>query len=68
MNYKAGKTGKVDLVVYNKSGLAIFKKSDFSIAGNNVYNLNLSNVVAGTYYLEIKDNDVTTREKFILSK
>ena len=68
VNYKAGKTGKVDLVVYNKSGLAIFKKSDFSIAGNNVYNLNLSNVVAGTYYLEIKDNDVTTREKFILSK
>lgn len=68
VNYKTDKAGKVDLVVYNKSGLAIFKRSDYSIAGNNVYNLNLSNIIAGTYYLEIKNNDITTREKFILSK
>ncbi len=68
VNYKAGKAGKIDLIVYDKSGSLIFRKTDYSIAGSNNYNLNLSRIIPGTYYLEINNNDIKTRGKFIISR
>jgi murein DD-endopeptidase MepM/ murein hydrolase activator NlpD len=68
LKYYSIRAGKIDMVVYDKSGNAIFRKSDYAAAGNNGYNLNLSNLVGGSYYVELSNNNIKVREKFIISK
>jgi len=69
VKYNGDKAGKINLVVYDKSGSAIFRKLDYAMPGNNAYNLNLSQLISGSYYLELSDNNnVRTRQKFIINK
>jgi murein DD-endopeptidase MepM/ murein hydrolase activator NlpD len=69
VKYNSNKTSKVELVIYDKSGIIIFNKTGYAATGDNEYHLNLSNLVSGVYYVELNDDDnLKTRQKFIISK
>ena len=69
VKYNGDKAGKVNLVIYDKSGSAVFTKPDYAMPGNNAYHLNLSHLISGSYYLELSDNNnVRTRQKFIINR
>lgn len=68
VNYTSPKAGKVDLVVYDMAGAAVFSKTDYAISKDNTYRLNLSHLVSGVYYLEVNNNGVNTRARFMISK
>ncbi len=68
IKYNGNNTGKIDLVIYDKSGSVLFKKMDYAVRGNNTYNLNLSQLIPGGYYVELSDNNTKTRAKFIISR
>ena len=68
INYNNSKAGKIELTVYDKTGLAVYNKIDNAVSGNNYYHLNLTNLISGMYYLQVNSNGVIAREKFIVSK
>ncbi|HYK46213.1 MAG TPA: T9SS type A sorting domain-containing protein [Parafilimonas sp.] len=68
ITYNSGKTGSVDLAVYDKTGMVVFRKTDYALTGNNNYHLNFSNFIAGVYYVEINNNGIKSRDKFIINK
>jgi murein DD-endopeptidase MepM/ murein hydrolase activator NlpD len=68
VGYKSEKAGKVNLTVYDKTGVTVFSKIDYAGAGDNSYRLDLPRLISGVYYLEVNNNGVKTRDKFIIEK
>ncbi len=68
INYNSIATGKINLVIYDKTGLSITKKAEYAIKGDNTYHYNLSNIFPGIYYIEINNGSNTLRSNFIISR
>jgi murein DD-endopeptidase MepM/ murein hydrolase activator NlpD len=68
VTYNSNKAGKIVLSVFDKTGIAVFNKSDYASTGDNTYRLNLPNLISGVYYLEVNNNGIKTRDKFIINK
>jgi len=68
VTYNSEQAGKLNLTVYNKTGIAVFNRNENAIAGSNTYQLNLPSLISGVYYLEVNNNGIKTRDKFIISK
>jgi murein DD-endopeptidase MepM/ murein hydrolase activator NlpD len=68
ITYTSSKSGSINLAVYDKTGMAIFKKTDYAIVGNNTYHINLSAFISGVYYLELNSGGTKTGNKFIINK
>ena len=68
VKYTNSFSGKINLIVYDKTGQPVFKKVDNAIAGDNSYHFNLSNLFSGVYYIEISNGYNIVRNSFIVSK
>lgn len=68
VKYNSIKAGKINMIVYDKSGMAVHRNSTYANAGDNIYKLNLSNLISGVYYIELTNDDSKIREKVIISK
>lgn len=69
ITYKADKAGNINLIIYDKSGAAVFRKNDYAVVGNNIYELNLYSLISGAYYIELNYNyDLKARQQFIISR
>ncbi len=67
LKYNSPVAGKINIVIYDKMGLAIAKKTEQAIKGNNIYHFNLNNI-SGAYYIEINNGNNTVRNSFIISR
>lgn len=68
VKYNCTAAGRINLTVYNKLGIAAFTKSDFASTGNNIYQLDLSNLIPGNYFVELNNNGTKSRAQFIINK
>jgi hypothetical protein len=68
VQYNCKSAGKVQLKVYDLSGATVFYKTDNAIKGKNTYQLNLSSLYAGSYYIELNDGSGQQRMKFVIQK
>jgi murein DD-endopeptidase MepM/ murein hydrolase activator NlpD len=68
VKYNSSSTGKINITIYDKTGLSISKKADYAVKGDNTYRFNLSNVLSGVYFVEINDGTTAVRNSFIISK
>jgi len=55
-------------LTYDKTGVSISKKPSYAVKGDNIYRFDLSGVLPGVYFVEIKDGVNTVRSSFIISK
>jgi murein DD-endopeptidase MepM/ murein hydrolase activator NlpD len=68
IKYNTGSSAKINIIVYDKTGLSISKKADYAVKGDNTYRFNLSNVLPGIYFVEINDGVNKVRNSFIISR
>lgn len=68
VQYNSSKAGRVDILIYDKTGIGISKKMDYAKCGANTYRLNLTNLMPGIYYLEMNNDGVKTGSKFIIGR
>lgn len=64
INYKAEKAMTSSLSVYNIFGQKVYTKKESLTKGNNIFSLDISFLISGTYYLEINGN----HKKIIIQK
>jgi hypothetical protein len=64
--YYTASSGKLQIKVYDIAGRLVFTKQDKSIKGSNIYQVNLRNLKAGNYFLEITGITEKLREKFVI--
>ncbi len=67
LKYNSPVAGKINIVIYDKASLAIAKKAQQAIKGDNIYHFNLNNI-SGTYYIEISNGKNSVRNSFIISR
>jgi len=68
VKYNSNNSGQINIVVYDKTGLSISKKTELAVRGDNTYHFNLSNVLPGIYFVEINDGVNKVRNSFIISR
>jgi iduronate 2-sulfatase len=68
VSYNGGNTGNVILKVYDVMGRLVYSKKQAALKAGNLYNLDLSKLSSGVYYLEAGDIDVSRRIKFIIER
>jgi murein DD-endopeptidase MepM/ murein hydrolase activator NlpD len=68
VKYNSSMAGKINITIYDKTGLAISKKEEYAMKGDNTYRFNLSNVLSGAYFVGISDGTNTVRNSFIISR
>ncbi len=68
ITYKSNTTENVQLQVYDKTGRALFTKTEQAIKGNNIYQLNLSHLINGMYNLQLNKGSENSQVKFIIEK
>ena len=68
VKYSSSNTCKINIGIYDKTGLSVSKKSGYAVKGDNIYHFDLSGVLPGVYFVEIKDGANTVRSSFIISK
>lgn len=61
-------SGKVQLMVYDIAGRLLFTKAEQAIKGVNTYQLNLSRLTFGNYYLQLNNGNQQQRAKFVIQK
>jgi len=62
------RAAEIQFRLFNVAGKTVFIKANNALKGNNIYHFNLSNMTAGTYYLEVNNNGKTEHTKFVLAK
>jgi hypothetical protein len=68
VTYKSITSAQIGLSVYDKTGRLLFTKTGLALAGNNVYRMNLSNLLPGTYNLQLNNKSENRNVKFIIQK
>lgn len=68
VKYNSSNASKINITIFDKTGLSISKKTDYAVKGDNTYRFNLSNVLSGIYFVEINDGVNTVRNSFIIGK
>jgi hypothetical protein len=68
VTYNSITSAQITLIIYDKAGRILFTKTEQALAGNNVYRLNLSNLLPGTYNLQLSNNSENRNIKFIIQK
>ncbi|HRH50001.1 MAG TPA: T9SS type A sorting domain-containing protein [Panacibacter sp.] len=68
IQYNYNSAGKTQIKVFDLAGKIVFTKTAMAMKGNNIYNLDLSHLKQGMYYLELTDGNEQTRTKFIIQK
>ncbi len=68
VQYSNNIAGKASLAVYDKAGLIVFNKMMEVKAGSNTWPLQLGNLQAGIYYIELKQNGVASRTKLVMNR
>jgi iduronate 2-sulfatase len=61
--YVSKDEGKKQLKIYDIKGRILFNKTCFTMQGNNMFHLNLSNFIPGTYYCEFSNSDLQAKKK-----
>jgi hypothetical protein len=57
-----------DVVVYNLSGQEVYRMNQVTFGASTKVELDLSNLAAGTYHVQITGSDVYTIKKLVISK
>lgn len=68
VTFNGRNTSNLTLKVYDVLGKLVYSKKEQTLKAGNVYNLELSMLSAGVYYLEANDNNVKQRIKFIIER
>ena len=67
LNYYTSTTGNVSISVVDVTGKVFISKADYAAAGVNAYALDLSELSNGVYFVQVKNGDMQTIDKFIVS-
>ncbi len=68
VTYNSGKGGRIELKIFDIRGRLVFTKTEISVKGSNIYPLNLPTSYSGVYYLELSEDNVVNRIKFICTQ
>lgn len=69
VQFKGGVTGSIEFKVFDIAGKKVYDKSSDGLQKtSNQYKLDLRNLVAGTYMLELHINNQISQTKFVLMK
>jgi len=66
VTYNAKTNANLSFKVYDVLGRAVFSKQAQASKSANTYRFDLSKLTPGMYYLEVNDNGVKQRVKFII--
>ncbi len=66
--YKSSNATNLQLNIFYITGKKVFTKTVKAITGNNTYQLALSSLATGTYYLQIINGSETKNIKFVIEK
>ena len=56
INYNSVMANIIQLKIYNATGRLVNSNSEKTVKGKNIYHINLSNTVAGVYFLELNNS------------
>jgi hypothetical protein len=68
VQYQTNTPGNVKLVVYDKTGSAVFRSIERATKGSNIYYLKLLHFPSAIYYLWLNKNGEQTGEKFVIAR
>jgi hypothetical protein len=68
VRYAGPTAGTLVVKIYDAAGRVVYSKKEQVLKAANVFNLNLSSLVSGVYYMELNDNNVKQRLKFIIER
>jgi len=68
VQFKSNNTANAEIIIYDNAGRIVFKMINKVYKGNNVLPLQLKNITAGIYNLELNDNGIKQQAKLILEK
>ena len=68
VNFISRETGQVYLKVYNAQGKELIRITESCVTGLNGYQLNLSRLSSGTYFLELSSKRTVARKMMIIQK
>lgn len=66
ISYNLAEAQKVDMVIYNLSGKAVYRKKEFANEGTNTIKLDASILKRGIHYLQIKSDKASFNKRFIV--
>ncbi len=66
--YNSNNAANIQLNVYDKTGKAMFTKTEQAVKGGNTYQLNLSNLINGFYTLQLNNGMEQSQAKLVIEK
>ncbi len=66
--YNAAEQSKAHLSLYNVFGQVIFENEYYFTTGKNEFKINTNNFLEGMYFIELRDDKVNTKIKFLVER
>lgn len=68
VQFNSDEKGDVILNVYNLLGQKMYSASFLALEGQNTFNMNVSDLQKGAYFLEVRNGDDMLRSEFVIAK
>jgi hypothetical protein len=68
ITYNCDNAGKIQLRIYDIHGRIVFNKMEIAVKGMNTFQLNLFNLIPGTYFFQLNNSDSQNPIKFLIAK
>ena len=68
VEYSAHASSRVEWIVYDVIGRAVFSQTDVAEAGSTTFHFNFNDFISGIYLLEVRNGNTSSRMKFMIEK
>jgi len=68
ITYNCDNAGKIQLRICDIHGRIVFNKMEIAVKGMNTFQLNLFNLIPGTYFFQLNNSDSQNAIKFLIAK